>query len=181
MNYKHLYSLLFLSIFALPICAQKRNINLTIHVNTNTGEGLNKQPVSLMQSDFSLSYGNIQLNTSGTASVKVYPGNHHLSIIRKGFDEFETAFNVKKDTTVNVTLKESFLTPFSLSTKINHNPQTGLNDITLSWNREKPVFFDDFESYEPFSITFGDWIGIDNDKLNAAPLAGNYPNRGVLQ
>jgi len=90
MNYKHLYSLLFLSIFVLPICAQKRNINLTIHVNTNTGEGLNKQPVSLMQSDFSLSYGNIQLNTSGTASVKVYPGNHHLSIIRKGFDEFET-------------------------------------------------------------------------------------------
>ena len=181
MNYKHLFSLLFLSILTLPIFAVKRNIKLTIQVKANTGESLNRQPVNLMQSDFSLGYGAIQLDATGTTSLKVYPGNHHLSIIRKGFEKSETSFLVRKDTTVSVILKESSLTPFSLNTKINHNPQTGLNDITLSWNREKPVFFDDFESYEPFSTSFGDWTGIDNDKLNAAPLAGNYPNRGVLQ
>ena len=181
MNYKYLYSLLFLTILALPTFAQKRNINLTISVTANTGESLNRQPIELMQTDFSLGYGTILLNASGTASLKVYPGNHHLSITRKGFDDIETSFVVRKDTTVSLTLKESFLTPFSLGTKIYHDAQTGLNDIVLSWNREKPVFFDDFDSYEPFATTFGDWIGIDNDKLNAAPLAGSYPNRGVLQ
>ena len=181
MNYKYLYSLLFLTILALPTFAQKRNINLTINVTANTGESLNRQPIELMQTDFSLGYGTILLDASGTASLKVYSGNHHLSITRKGFDDIETSFVVRKDTTVSLTLKESFLTPFSLGTKIYHDAQTGLNDIVLSWNREKPVFFDDFDSYEPFATTFGDWIGIDNDKLNAAPLAGSYPNRGVLQ
>ena len=181
MNYKHLTFLFILAILALPISAQKRNINLTLHLTTNTGESLNKQSIGLTQSDYSLSYGNILLDANGKTTLKVYTGHHHLNVIRKGFQELDTIFEVKKDTTINLTLKESFLTPFSLNTQINHNAQTGLNDITLSWNCEKPVFFDDFDSYEPFSTTFGDWIGIDNDKVNAVPLTGNYPNRGVLQ
>ena len=173
MNYKHLTFLFILAILALPISAQKRNINLTLHLTTNTGESLNKQSIGLTQSDYSLSYGNILLDANGKTTLKVYAGHHHLNVIRKGFQELDTIFEVKKDTTINLTLKESFLTPFSLNAQINHNAQTGLNDITLSWNREKPVFFDDFDSYEPFSTTFGDWIGIDNDKVNAVSLTGN--------
>ena len=59
MNYKHLTFLFILAILALPISAQKRNINLTLHLTTNTGESLNKQSIGLTQSDYSLSYGNI--------------------------------------------------------------------------------------------------------------------------
>lgn len=41
--------------------------------------------------------------------------------------------------------------------------------------------FDDFESYTPFATQFGDWSGIDGDELAAAPLTGDYANRGVKQ
>ena len=58
---------------------------------------------------------------------------------------------------------------------------TGRDDVTLGWNVEPPVFFDDFESYSPFALTFGDWTGIDGDEETTAPLMGTYPNRGGRQ
>ena len=51
----------------------------------------------------------------------------------------------------------------------------------MTWNKEKPAFFDDFEGHPDWSISFGDWTGIDNDKQAAAILAGSYNNRGALQ
>lgn len=174
--------LLVLMVFAaIPVSAQKRNINLIISVTANTGENLDGQFVALTQTDYSLDYGSVTLDSTGSTTVKVYPGNHHLSIDRDGFDTAEKDFVINSDTTVTLTLQESFLTPFSLSAQTVHNPHTGLNDVTLTWNREKPVFYDDFDAYEPFATSFGEWTGIDRDHLTAAPLVGSYPNRGVLQ
>ncbi len=53
--------------------------------------------------------------------------------------------------------------------------------MLLTWNTEEPAFYDDFETYTPFAISFGDWTGIDADLEAAAPLVGAYPNRGVMQ
>lgn len=172
---------LLLFLVALPMAAQKRNINLTINVTTNTGESLKGQTVDLQQTDYSLGYGTLTLDDKGSVSVKVYAGNHKLTITRSGYNDFTSSFSVSKDTTVTAQLVEAFQTPYSLSTNVEHNAQTGLNDVTLTWNREAPVFFDDFESYEPFATTFGSWTGIDRDHLTAAPLVGSYPNRGVFE
>lgn len=179
---KKILLLAVLVIFALTdISAQKRNINLTINVTANTGENLQNQKISLKQTDYDVSYGDVILDANGSATVKVYAGPHALSISRDGYNDFSTTFSVSRDTTINCSLTESFQTPYALSTTVAHNAKTGLNDVTLTWNREKPVFFDDFESYDAFAINFGNWTGIDRDHLTSAPLTGSYPNRAVFE
>jgi hypothetical protein len=166
---------------ALPLKAQQRNISLTISVTANTGESLSGLAVSLTQTDYSLSYGTVTLDSTAKATLKVYSGNHRLTVTKKGYETVTKDFAVNNDTTVSVELVESQQLPFSLKPTVDHNVFTGKNDVTLSWNKEEPTFFDDFESYDAFSIKFGEWTGIDGDNEAAAPLVGSYLNRGVLQ
>ena len=44
------------------VMAQSRDITLTINVTTDTGDNLKGQPVTLVQTDFSLSYGSLTLD-----------------------------------------------------------------------------------------------------------------------
>ncbi len=178
-----LFKLLTLTLLALvafaPAAAQKRNINLTLTVLGPNGGPVNNPTVVLKQTDYALSYGTITLNEQGSATVKVYAGNHSLDASAPGYSAVKETFNVTADTAVQVTLAEQTLKPYSLNATVKHNPMTGLNDMTFTWNQEPPVFWDDFESYDPFAITFGQWTGIDGDGLNAATLAGTYLNAGV--
>lgn len=172
---------LALLLTALAGWAQSRTINLTIGVTAPGGTPLPSAEVTLMQTDYSLSYGTIHLNEQGQAKLKVYAGNHQLSAKLAGYDDGAVIFNVQNDTTVILQLAELNTLPFSLQTTIVHNAVTGLNDVTLTWNKEAPVFYDSFEDYEAFSIQFGLWTGIDADGLMTAPLVGEYINRGVMQ
>lgn len=83
--------------------------------------------------------------------------------------------------TVTVTLNEAVRNPYALNATVNHDEFSGKNSVTLSWNQETDYFFDDFESYEPFSIDFAPWTGYDLDKEPAAEIQGGYPNRGTQQ
>lgn len=168
-------------ILSLTAMAQSRNINLTISITGPGNTPLPNATVTLMQTDYSLSYGTIKLNSEGQAKIKVYAGNHKLGATMAGYNPAETTFSVTRDTTVTLQLSEENLLPFSLQTTVTHNSVTGLNDVKLTWNKEAPVFYDSFESYTPFYIKFGEWTGIDADGLNAAPLVGEYMNRGVMQ
>ncbi len=161
--------------------AQKRDKTLTVRVTATTGENLAGQTVDIHQTDYSLSYGTVKLDSSGQCQVKAYAGNHSVSVTRAGYYTASTTFNLTSDTTVALTLNVEVTTPFSLTPTVVHDAMTGKNAIDLTWNVEKPVFEDDFESYDAFATTFGEWTGIDGDKLAAAPLVGSYPNRGVLQ
>ena len=173
---------LFIALLAmLPALAQQRDKALTIAVSTAGGAVVTDASVKLTQTDYSLSYGTLKLNAQGTVTVKVYAGNHRLEVSKAGYDTYVSNFQVTADTTVNVTMAEQTLVPFSLGVDVAHDAATGMNDVTFTWNQEAPVFFDDFESYEPFALAFGEWTGIDNDGLIAAPLVGDYPNRGVRQ
>lgn len=165
----------------LPLSAQVRDKNLTITVETATGESLQGQAVTLMQTDYDLSYGSLTLDANGQCMVKVYPGNHRLEVDRAGFVKEQREFNVADDMSISVSLTEKTRTPFALQAEVAHNAYTGSNAVELMWNMEAPAFFDDFEDYEPFSISFGGWTGIDADHEAAAPLIGDYANRGVLQ
>ena len=165
----------------MAVQAQKRDKNLTIAVTLPGGEPASSATVALMHTDYALSYGTITLGAQGTATIKVYAGHHRLDVSQPGYQDASATFDVQADTTVTISLAEETLLPYSLQTTVLHNAHTGLNDVTLTWNQEPPVFFDDFEAYEPFSITFGDWTGIDGDGLTTAPLVGDYINRGVMQ
>lgn len=164
--------------------AQSRTTQLTIEVKSVAGDQLADQPVTLTQTDYQVSYGSLKLNAQGQCSLKVYPGNHLLVVDREGFELVEHTFSVdasEAEKTVSVTLSEKKRTPYALQAEVHHDVYTGKNAIALSWNREAPAFFDDFESYAPFAVAFGQWTGIDADLEAAAPLVGIYPNRGVMQ
>ncbi len=181
MKLKNLFITLLMLAAALPVMAQSRNINLTIKVTAAAGVSLQGQAVTLTQTDYSVNYSRTTLDASGSLTLKVYAGNHRLTVARDGYETSVTNFNVTADTTVNVALTESTSVPYALTADVVHNVQTGKNDVTLGWNQEAPVFYDGFEDYESFAINFGGWTGIDGDLAAAAILYGDYMNRGALQ
>lgn len=175
-----------LAVFALPTIAQtpERNKTLNITVTDDAGESLLGQTVALEQTDYSLNYTPAELDANGKATMTVYAGNHTLTVERSGYNTISESFNISESETVkniSVKLTEKTRTPFSLATNLVVDPYTAANKLVLTWNTEKPAFSDDFESYDAFAVEFGDWTGIDGDKLNAAALTGDYPNRGVRQ
>ena len=173
-----------LLITAVTAMAQSRDKTLTIKVSLNTNESLKGQEVDLTQVDYSLSYGSLTLNAAGVCTVKVYAGNHHVEVVRPGYETAAKDFFVPEEATdyeVDLTLVEKVRTPFALMAQLSHDAYTGDNHVLLSWNTEQPAFFDDFESYDAFATQFGEWTGIDADHEAAAALVGNYPNRGTLQ
>lgn len=181
---KKLYAFILLFLQVLTIGAQSRSTSLTIQVNSVEGDDLYGLPITLMQTDYQVSYGTLKLNAEGICNLKVYPGNHQLTVEHEGFNPVVYDFNIAADETtktISVSLTEKTRNPFALTAKVNHDVFEGTNSVSLSWNREAPAFFDDFESYTPFAVAFGEWTGIDADLEAAAPLLGNYPNRGVMQ
>lgn len=172
-------------IMSVAAGAQSRNATLTIRVSAVGTENLEGQPVVLEQTDYSVSYGNnLTLDAAGTLTLKVYPGNHRLTVARDGYETVEKTFTVADAdpaASVSVSLVEKTRTPFALKAAVSHDPFTGRNDVALGWNVEAPAFFDDFESYDPFAVSFGQWTGIDADGESTGALQGTYPNRGIRQ
>lgn len=179
---KHIKLLLLLVLFCASAVAQDRDKTLNIQVTSVAGDNLRNQAVTLVQTDYQADYGTLKLDADGHCTLKVYAGNHRIIIERPGFEKAEKDFLVENaETTVDVQLVEKTRTPFALQIATQHDAYTGKNSLALSWNKEQPAFFDDFESYEGWAINFGEWTGIDADLKVAAPLVGSYPNRGVMQ
>ena len=176
--------ILFLVCGSVAVFGQTRNRTVNIVVNVGTGELLTGQPVTLVHTDYGLTYSGVTLDADGKCTVKVYEGPHHVSVSRDGYQTAESDFTVDASNdglTVTLDLLEKVRTPYALQAKLEHDAVTGNNQILMAWNTEPPVFFDDFEDYEPFAIQFGEWTGIDADGLAAAALLGSYPNRCVFQ
>ena len=178
---KRLLTLVLMATMLLPMIAQKRDVTLTIEVTTTAGVPVTDATLKLTHTGYSLTYGTLRLNAEGRVTVRVYKGDHSLLVTKDGYQPSTTEFTANADTTISVQLAEAMRLPYALTTTVTHNAHTGLNDVLLTWNQEPPVFFDDFESYDAFSIKFGEWTGIDGDGLMTAPLVGDYVNRGVMQ
>lgn len=166
---------------SLKVDANVQDRKLTINVKSVTGETLGGLEFLLEQTDFEVVYPQTVLSADGTCTLVVFRGNHHIKIEKQGYAIYEKDFIVKGDMTLDIELQEAVVNPFSLVANQIHDPVTGQNDIHLTWNKEEPVFFDDFESYDDFALTFGNWTGIDGDQQAAAPLSGDYANRGATQ
>lgn len=184
---KNLYTLMIMAVFALvamPMLAQEMDKTLNITVTSDTKENLKGQEVTVTQTDYSLNYASVVLDAEGKATVKAFAGNHSVKVERAGYNTATTTFTIAESETsksVTLNLTEKTRTPFALEANLIVDPYTAAKKLALTWNTEKPAFYDNFESYDAFAVEFGDWTGIDGDKLNAAPLVGDYPNRGLRQ
>lgn len=183
MNKRYILTSL-LALVCLLAGAQQRNVPLTIHVSSVDDDFLSGQPVMLKQTEWDISYGRLVLDDSGTVTTSVYPGQHNVTVERDGFNTVSHDFLVEEGSeglTVELTLTEKTRQPFALHAATTHDAVTGQNTVSLSWNVEAPAFFDDFESYPDWAVSFGQWTGIDADQEAAATLLGVYPNRGIMQ
>lgn len=165
------------------LSAQTRDNKMTINVKTVTGESVEGLVVGLEIPDWGFTYSTSEttLSADGQCTLNVYSATHRIVVEKEGYAVYDETIEVTGDITLDIELQEAVRQPFSLTGSIEHDVFTGKNDVTLTWNKEKPAFFDDFEGHADWSISFGDWTGIDNDKLAAAILAGSYNNRGALQ
>ena len=163
--------------------AQTRDNRMTINVKTVTGESVDGLVVDLKIPDWGFTYNATEttLSADGQCTLNVYSATHRIVVEKEGYAVYDETVEVTGDITLDIELQEAVRQPFSLTGSIEHDVFTGKNDVTLTWNKEKPAFFDDFEGHPDWSISFGDWTGIDNDKQAAAILAGSYNNRGALQ
>lgn len=163
--------------------AQTRDNRMTINVKTVTGESVEGLVVGLEIPDWGFTYSTSEttLSADGQCTLNVYSATHRIVVEKEGYAVYDETVEVTGDITLDIELQEAVRQPFSLTGSIEHDVFTGKNDVTLTWNKEKPAFFDDFEGHPDWSISFGDWTGIDNDKQAAAILAGSYNNRGALQ
>ena len=165
------------------LSAQTRDNKMTINVKTVTGESVEGLVVGLEIPDWGFTYSTSEttLSADGQCTLNVYSATHRIVVEKEGYAVYDETIEVTGDITLDIELQEAVRQPFSLTGSIEHDVFTGKNDVTLTWNKEKPAFFDDFEGHPDWSISFGDWTGIDNDKQAAAILAGSYNNRGALQ
>ncbi len=86
-----------------------------------------------------------------------YKYNYSLSLVNYS-TKTDTVVVVDQNVTVNDTLSEAMDMPYGLiATQVNYE-----SDVVFSWNNSTG-FSDDFESYNDFELSFGDWILIDGD------------------
>lgn len=166
------------------LLCQTADTQLLVEVRSVEGDFLEGQPLEVVQTDYDVSYGELRLAADGTVRLSVYPGNHRVTLRRPGFETASTDFNVPAEQgffKVELQLAEKTRDPYALTVQTIHEPITGTDRLELGWNVEPPVFFDDFDSHEPFATSFGQWTGIDGDGEATASLLGSYPNRGVMQ
>lgn len=168
---------------ALKAFGTSRSYRLTVKVNNPTGQDFENASYTLRSNLYDINYSATEttLSADGSSAINIFGGSHTITVAYTGMRTATKTFSVNKDTTVTIDLEEDINQPYSLHADVDHNVYTGQNNIQLSWNQDETVFFDDFESYSPFSINPTPWTGIDLDGRATAEIDGSYPNRGTAQ
>ena len=125
---------------------------------------------------------NDEISLEGTTTSGVYAfedilpvGNYDYTVSADGYIEMSGTFSVTTgDVDVDVALDESIVAPYGLVADV-----TSATDATLTWNNDLG-FFDDFESYDDFSLTFDPWTLLDVDASTTYGFQGiTFPNSGA--
>ena len=158
---------------------------LTVEVSAVTGVSTQGLTVTLSGEESGWVFDPVKVKADGTAKFSYVPeGTFTLTVdgAPLGLEKYvDNSLEHHEAQTVEVVLREAVRNPYALQVALNHDDFTGVNSALLSWNRETDYFFDDFESYEPFAISFDPWTGYDLDKEPAAEIQGGYLNRGLQQ
>lgn len=110
-------------------------------------------------------------------------GDYIVSIESEDFKHVNLEVTVSKDTVINVALEENILAPFNVSVDLAPDAALQKTGVTVSWNRDLG-WSDDFESYENFVQSFGDWTTVNRSDRPTYPisLGGvmiNFPGVGT--
>lgn len=154
------------------------------HITSVAGDSLKGVKVNLTNEAFGLVYPTATINAAGCVTFnQVLNGENTLSIDASalGLESYSAVFDIESSDTIEVELKEAARLPYGLTAEVEHDIVNGKNAVVFTWNKETNYFFDDFESYEPFSIDFQPWSGIDGDKEQTAQISGTYANSQVPQ
>lgn len=168
-------------LFAFMQAMGQTTYTVTLYVTSVTGQNLEGTPVVLENVNTGLVY-NRSLDGDGMCTItRVLAGTHMLTITPRDLALYSNEIEVTDNMSLEIELVEEVRTPYALTASTSHDNKTGYNEVALVWNRETDYFFDDFESYDAFSIDFAPWTGIDGDHVPAAQLYGSYPNSGLNQ
>lgn len=168
-------------LFAFMQAMGQTTYTVTLYVTAVTGQDLEGTPVVLENVNTGLVY-NRSLDSDGMCTItRVLAGTHMLTITPRDLALYSSEIEVTDNMSLEIELVEEVRTPYALTASTSHDNKTGYNEVALMWNRETDYFFDDFESYDAFSIDFAPWTGIDGDHVPAAQLYGSYPNSGLNQ
>lgn len=150
--------------------------DVTFTVKNNIPANLAGATVTLKNGATTVATGTT--NASGVFTATAVPvGNYTYDVTLDGYiAQTAQALVVDGAEAVNVTLLENIETPFGLDVVV-----TG-NSAAFSWNNVQE-FVDDFEAYDDFSLTFGEWTTNDVDGGNTYTIGDGsqigFPNQGT--
>lgn len=107
-------------------------------------------------------------------------GTYILELYKKGYDIYkDEAFEIAGDIYDTLVLQEIIVAPYALTAEVKYSEQTGKAQAKLTWNEIGEYYFDSYEDYQDFSLSFDNWTLIDNDKKGTASVNNvSYPHAG---
>lgn len=106
----------------------------------------------------------------GKAVLQSLPkGTYIVNISANMFDMYEEEKEVNADMEWSVTLKETIVTPYNITVKVEKDENNTFRAM-VKWNQDLGIF-DSFETYDDFATrSFGDWKTLDEDKKYVYPI-----------
>ncbi len=155
------------------------NGNLTVKVTTDNGESPAGAEIYLMNDYSGVTYDEWIDNTGERTFTGLSFGNYRFGVYKDGFLPHEEMLEFTGDRTVSVELKEHRIAPYALTAEVVYNADNAQADIEMEWNNIGDYYYDGFEDYEDFSISFGSWKLIDGDGKGTASIRNtHYPHLG---
>lgn len=180
-NRMPLFKLMIL--FVLLFCsgelldAQNNRYTLKITVTTATGASVSGTPVVLENGYTGVTYNKTLPENGYLEFSSILGGTYKLTIKKEGLAPYiNNNLVLSADTDLPIVLQENVVTPYGLKSELSYDPQTGKGIADFTWNNDVDAFFDDFESYDDFAISFAPWTGLDLDKASPIPLDITYPH-----
>ena len=100
-------------------------------------------------------------------------GEYLVSMDSEDFEPFSELVTISENRVVNVALKEKIVKPYNITVDMTVNASTQKTDALVRWNQYLG-WSDNFESYDNFVQSFGDWTTVDADGMTtyAVSFAG---------
>lgn len=91
-------------------------------------------------------------------------GEYLVSMDSEDFEPFSELVTISENRVVNVALKEKIVKPYNITVDMTVNASTQKTDALVRWNQDLG-WSDNFESYDNFVQSFGDWTTVDADGM----------------
>ncbi len=134
------------------------NLNFMVKKSWGSNDAIEGAVVNIVSGDSSYT---VISDASGAANfIGKLEGDYAYTVSADGYTSATGNIQLTADVDQEILLDEVVTAPYALTVDV-----TGATTATFSWNNVTG-FFDDFESYDDFSLAFSPWILKDEDGLN---------------